>query len=123
MFRLELLTICSAQRSIATEMVTLYGMEKTIGQRTYKSAPQGFLSGQVLDKPVASETTLREIDLSVRDTLATAFEEARSILTKRRADLDQGAELLLSKEVIRSDDFPALQQTKAGERPAVTPAA
>ena len=107
---------------IATEMVTLYGMEKTIGQRTYKSAPQGFLSGQVLDKPVASETTLREIDLSVRDTLATAFEEARSILTKRRADLDQGAELLLSKEVIRSDDFPALQQTKAGERPAVTPA-
>lgn len=65
--------------------------------------------GLVLDKPVASETTFHEIDLSVRDTLATAFEEARSILTKRRADLDQGAELLLSKEVITSDDFPALQ--------------
>jgi cell division protease FtsH len=49
---------------IATEMVTLYGMAETVGQRTYKPAPHGFLSGQALDKPVASEATLREIDLS-----------------------------------------------------------
>jgi cell division protease FtsH len=38
---------------IATEMVTLYGMAETAGQRTYKPAPQGFLSGQApwLRKP------------------------------------------------------------------------
>src|SRR5450759_1464014 len=59
---------------IATEMVTLYGMAETVGQRTYKPAPQGFLSGQVLDKPVASEVTLREIDVSVRDIVANAFD-------------------------------------------------
>ena len=108
---------------IATEMVTLYGMAESVGQRTYKPAPQGFLSGQVLDKPVASEATLREIDLSVRDIVAEAFDEARAILTRRRADLDQGAELLLKKEAITAEDFPALQQTKPVEKFPVAPAA
>jgi hypothetical protein len=75
---------------IATEMVTLYGMAATVGQRTYKPAPQGFLSGQALYWPVASEATLREIDLSVRGIVADAFDEARAILTRRRADLDHG---------------------------------
>jgi cell division protease FtsH len=108
---------------IATEMVTLYGMAESVGQRTYKPAPQGYLSGQVLDKPVASEATLREIDLSVRDIVAEAFDEARAILTRRRADLDQGAELLLKKEAITAEDFPALQQTKPVEKFPVAPAA
>ena len=108
---------------IATEMVTLYGMAESVGQRTYKPAPQGFLSGQVLDKPVASEATLREIDLSVRDIVDEAFDEARAILTRRRADLDQGAELLLKKEAITAEDFPALQQTKPVGKLPVAPVA
>ncbi|MGA7385011.1 MAG: ATP-dependent zinc metalloprotease FtsH [Methylocella sp.] len=102
---------------IATEMVTLYGMAESVGQRTYKPAPQGFLSGQALDKPVASEATLREIDLSVRDIIAGAFDEARAILARRHADLDQGAELLLAKEAITAEDFPAIRQTQADTRP------
>jgi cell division protease FtsH len=108
---------------IATEMVALYGMTETVGQRTYKPATQGFLSGHVLDKPVASETTLREIDLSVRDIIAKAFEEARTILARRRGDLDEGAELLLSKEVITAEDFPAIQQAKTCDSPPVAPVA
>ena len=100
-------------------MVTLYGMAETVGQRTYKPAPQSFLTGQVLDKPVASEATLREIDLCVRDFIADAFAEARAILTRRRADLDQGAELLLKKEAITAEDFPAIKQAKpAGSLPS-----
>jgi cell division protease FtsH len=106
---------------IATEMVTLYGMAETVGQRTYKPAPQGFLSGQALDKPVASEATLREIDLSVRDIVADAFDKARDILTRRRADLDKGAELLLTKEAITAEDFPAIRQAETDKRPPVVP--
>jgi Peptidase family M41 len=66
---------------------------------------------------VASEVTLREIDLCVRDFVADAFAEARAILTRRRADLDQGADLLLKKEAITAEDFPAIQQTKPGGKP------
>ncbi|MGB6176424.1 MAG: ATP-dependent zinc metalloprotease FtsH [Methylocella sp.] len=102
---------------IATEMVTLYGMAEAVGQRTYKPAPQGFLSGQPLDKPVASEATLREIDLSIRGIVADAFDEARAILTARRGDLDQGAELLLAKEAITAEDFPAIRPSEADTRP------
>jgi cell division protease FtsH len=77
----------------------------------------------VLDKPLASETTQREIDLSVRDIVAKAFDEARAILTKRRTDLDRGAELLLAKEVLTSDDFPVLQQSRAADEQPVAPIA
>src|SRR5262249_53420277 len=109
---------------IASEMVTLYGMAETVEQRTYKPAPPRFLSGGMsLDKPVASESTQREIDLSVRDIVAKAFEEARMILSQRRADLDKGAELLLAKEVITSEDFPALQQVRRGASQQVSPVA
>ena len=106
---------------IALEMVTLYGMAVIVGQRTYRPPPQMFLGGQGLDKPAASEATLREIDISVRDILADAFAEASDILLRRRADLDKGAELLLTKEVITADDFPAIRRTELAEKPALTP--
>jgi cell division protease FtsH len=103
---------------IATEMVTLYGMADSVGRRTYRPAPQGFLSGHVVDKPVASEATLREIDLTVREIVDSALENAKAILTKRRADLDKGAELLLAKESITAEEFPPIQQAKSSSAPA-----
>ncbi len=107
---------------IATEMVTLYGMAQSVGQRTYRPAPQAFLAQQPIDKPVASEATLREIDLSVRDIVADAFDEARAILTRRRGDLDAGAELLLSKEAITAEEFPPIQRIESPKTPVPTPA-
>ncbi len=105
---------------IALEMATLYGMAAGVGQRTYKAAPQ-FLKWEEGDKPVASEATLREIDVSVRDIVADAFVEAREILSRRRADLDKGAELLLTKEAITADDFPAIRRTELLEKPVLVP--
>ncbi len=108
---------------IATEMVTRYGMAESLGQRTYRAAPQGFLTGQVVEKPVASEDTLREIDICVRDIVAAAFDVASGILTKRRADLEAGTELLLKKETITAEEFPPIRGKKPeGEFP-MAPAA
>jgi hypothetical protein len=82
--------------------------------------PQGFHSrqaqtqAQARDKTVGSEATLREIDVSIRDIVANAFDQARAILTRRRADLDKGTELLLTNEVITAEDFPAIARTKPG---------
>lgn len=106
---------------IALEMVTLYGMAQIVGQRTYKAAPRMFLGGAELDKPAASETTLREIDLSVRDIVADAFADARDILTRRRADLDKGAELLLTKEAITAEDFPPIRRAELARKPVESP--
>ncbi|MDQ6703686.1 MAG: ATP-dependent zinc metalloprotease FtsH [Pseudomonadota bacterium] len=107
--------------AIATDMVTLYGMAEAVGQRTYKPASPGFLSIQALGKSmaseaplhnVASEATLREIDISIRDIVANALDEARAILTRRRGELDKGAALLLMKEEITPEDFPAIRQPR-----------
>src|SRR6185369_2250594 len=52
---------------IAVEMVTKFGMDARVGQRTYASRPQAFLSN-VQDLVVsAADLTGREIDLAVRD--------------------------------------------------------
>jgi cell division protease FtsH len=102
---------------IATEMVTRYGMAETLGPRTYAPPPQPFLTGTRADRIEASETTEREIDIAVRDIVVKAFERATEVLRARRADLDDGARLLLQHETVTADQFPAIRsagpQTKS----------
>jgi len=106
---------------IAMEMVTRYGMNTTVGQRTYMATPQAFLPGMPGERLNAAELTAREIDVAVRDIIAHAFDRAGDILQARRADLDKGAELLLSKETLTADDYPPIRP-RAGERGSTTDA-
>ena len=99
---------------IALEMVTRHGMADTLGQRTYAPPPQPFLPGVVADRVQAAESTGREIDVAVRDIVAHAFDRASEILRSRRAELEQGMELLLARETLTADDFAPLR-TAAGE--------
>jgi cell division protease FtsH len=98
---------------IALEMVTRYGMDETVGQRTYMPAQQPFLATLSGNHVQAAEVTTREIDIAVRDLLSTALDRARNILQKRRTDLDTGAGLLLKRETLTADDFPALHAATA----------
>ena len=104
---------------IAMEMVTRYGIE-TVGQRTYAPPPQSFLTGAAAsaDRIDASDATEREIDVAVRDLVAQAFGRATDILRKRRADLDEGARLLLAKETVTADQFPAIRSSVQPAKPA-----
>jgi cell division protease FtsH len=110
---------------IALEMVTRYGMDPKIGQRTYAPAPQPFLMMPPTNHVQAAELTTREIDVAVRDLLGQAFERAREILQTRRGDLDAGVDLLLKRETITANDFPAIRSAKAPAEPhlSVVPAA
>jgi cell division protease FtsH len=100
---------------IAMEMVTRYGMNATIGQRTYMRPAQPFLPGTATERINAAELTAREIDVAVRDIVARAFDRASEILGARRADLDTGAELLLSKETLTAEEYPPIRP-RVGER-------
>ena len=110
---------------IALEMVTRYGMDEKVGQRTYAPAPQPFLGVPTGSHGQAAEITTREIDVAVRDLIEEGFTRARDILTTRRADLDAGAQLLLKRETITVDDFPAIRSAKAATESqlALVPAA
>jgi cell division protease FtsH len=93
---------------IALQMVTRFGMDETVGQRTYSAPPQPFL-GTPASGVEASEQTEREIDVAVRDIITKAFEQATAVLRARRADLDEGGRLLLAHETLTADQFPAIR--------------
>ena len=65
----------------------------------------------------ASEATEREIDIAVRDILVKAFDRATEVLRARRADLDEGARLLLAQETVTADQFPAIHSAGLQTKP------
>ncbi len=103
---------------IALEMVTRFGMDPQVGQRTYAPPPQPFLAMPAGDHVQAAELTTREIDVAVRDLLGRAAERAGEILRSRRGDLDAGVALLLKRETITADDFGPLRSPKAAAEKA-----
>jgi cell division protease FtsH len=105
---------------IARNMVTRFGMHEKLGQVTYETPRQTFLSEDALahyaDREF-SEETAREIDCAVRELITAAFDKALATLRTYRRQLDEGAKLLLAKETLTREELPAL-----GER-GLAPAA
>jgi cell division protease FtsH len=103
---------------IAVEMVTKYGMDSKVGQRTYAPRPQSFLAATQDTVVSAAEATAREIDLAVRDLIEEADTRARAILERRRGDLDAGVTLLIARETLTADEFAPLRSTVAQQSAA-----
>ncbi|WP_456705198.1 ATP-dependent zinc metalloprotease FtsH [Bradyrhizobium sp. USDA 4449] len=100
---------------VAIEMVTKYGMDETVGQRTYAPKPQAFLAAAQDAVVAAAEATGREIDLAVRNLIEEGDRCAREILLRRRTELEAGVELLIANETITSDQFAPLRGTHSKE--------
>jgi cell division protease FtsH len=99
---------------IAIEMVTKYGMDAKVGQRTYAPRPQTFLPAMQDAIVSAAEATGREIDLAVRELIEAGGACARGILEKRRGDLDAGVELLIAHETVTAEQFAPLRPAALG---------
>ena len=94
---------------IARNMVMRYGMDRKLGQVTYEAQRSAFVQGPTLAQERSySEDTAREIDGAIRALVGSAFERAVELLTRRRQDLERGAELLLNKETLVEDDLKML---------------
>lgn len=94
---------------VARDMVMRYGMEDALGNRVYASPQQSFLGQPMGERADVSEDTQREIDLAIRARVEAAFARAKEILAAHRGELDNGAALLLSKETLTDQDFPAIR--------------
>ena len=106
---------------IAFEMVTRYGMDATVGQRTYVTNHQQFLVVPQSDHIDAAEATAREIDVAIRDLVGQGLDRAKAVLDRRRADLDAGAALLLKSETLTVQDFPAIAPQRHENKDAPAP--
>ncbi|GAB4170300.1 MAG: ATP-dependent zinc metalloprotease FtsH [Thalassobaculales bacterium] len=100
---------------IAVEMVTRYGMDATLGQRTYAARAQPFLAAAQDQAVIASAETAREIDLAVRALVEAGEARAREVLARRRSELEAGVSLLLERESLTAEEFPALRPAGLGD--------
>jgi cell division protease FtsH len=94
---------------IATDMIIRFGMDRIVGERTFRHRAEPLLLGGG-PAIVGAEETQREIDVAVRETIADASARAQAILTMRRTLLDAGADLLLKREALTPEEFPALKK-------------
>lgn len=88
---------------IARNMVTRYGMSDNFGMMALQTGGNAYLSeaGQM----TCSQATAQVVDEEVRDIIASAYEDAKSILRENRSKLDDLSEFLLEKETINGDEF------------------
>lgn len=99
----------------AYAMVTRYGMNKTIGQLSFKQ--DGEYAG--IQKPY-SEFTSRLIDEEVKKIVDDAYEMTRNLLVERRDALEIIAQELLKKEVIFKEDLVRLIGPRPFPEPSVS---
>lgn len=101
---------------IARECVMRYGMDEKIGAVVLEEQTLRYLGDRNsgMASHDYSEQTSREVDLAVRQLVSEAKERATEILTQRRVDLEAGARLLLDRESLTPDDFPALRHATSG---------
>lgn len=93
---------------MAYSMVTIYGMNKRVGQVSYYD-PNGEYAYQ---KPY-SEKTAEIIDEEVRNLIDSAYERVKQLLTQYKKEVEILAEELLKKEILFQSDLEVL----IGNRP------
>jgi cell division protease FtsH len=86
----------------ARAMVTIYGLNKEIGNITYYDSQNGGDYG--FTKPY-SELTAQKIDAEISKIVEAQYVRAKEILTKDKDKLTTLAELLLEKEVIFKENL------------------
>lgn len=84
----------------AYAMVSVYGLNKKIGNRSYYDS-----SGESQFTKPYSEETARVIDEEVSKIIEKAYERAKDLLMRNKEKLDALAKRLLEKEVIFKDDL------------------
>lgn len=94
---------------MAYSMVTVYGMNKEIGNMSFYDSKQ---SDYNFNKPY-SEATAEKIDKEVKKIIDNAFERTKALLIKHREHLEVIAKELLEKEILFQSDLERL----IGKRP------
>jgi cell division protease FtsH len=91
-------------------MITRFGMSDRLGPLAYGRFSNGrfIQSPFVNDERNYSEHTAEQIDAEVRAFMDKAYQRARSILLKRRMEIELIAKELISKETLNRIDIDQL---------------
>jgi cell division protease FtsH len=109
---------------IARAMVTQLGFSDKLGTVAYADPQQEqFLGYSIGRTQTLSEATQQTIDAEVRRLVQEGYDDAKRILTEKRADLDTLANGLLEFETLSGEELIGLLQGKRPVREDVPPAA
>jgi len=108
---------------LARAMITRWSFSDQIGPIDY-AEDQGevFLGSQLVKSSHVSEETSRKIEEEVRKLVVGGMEDARRVLTEKRADWTTLAEGLLEFETLTGEEISDLIKGKRPDRPDDTPA-
>lgn len=98
---------------IARDMITKYGMSKTLGNFVLETDDEVFLGRDYGHSNKYSEVVTAKIDREVEEIIAECYEEVLAILRKNRLLMDKLAERLLAKEKIEGPEFEELYRQYA----------
>ena len=98
---------------IAKKMVTVYGMSDALGMMAPASVQHQYLEGQAYMD--CSQETAGIVDREVKTILENCYNDAKQVLVKNRALLDEIAEYLLVKETITGEELMAFINPPAKE--------
>ncbi len=90
--------------SIAERMVTLYGMDTTLGPVAFEQTQNQFLGGQSTRRAIGPEVTV-QIDREVKAIVDNAHAIAQNILITNRDLLEDLAQRLLQNEVLEGPEL------------------
>ena len=91
---------------IARNIVTRYGMSDKIGPIVLgEQEDLIFLGREISTEKNYSEETARVVDQEVKRILDEAQKKANAIITKKRAKLDEIAQILIERETIEREEF------------------
>jgi len=94
---------------LAKRMVTRFGMSEKLGPQTFGEANhEVFLGRDFSANADYSPEIAYEIDKEIARLIDDAYEQARTILTEHRAQLDQMAAVLVERETIGKSELEAL---------------
>ncbi|MCD0420105.1 MAG: ATP-dependent zinc metalloprotease FtsH [Rhodopseudomonas sp.] len=105
---------------LARMMVTRWGLSEELGTVAYgENQDEVFLGMSVSRTQNASEATIQKIDAEIKRLVAEGYDEAKRILTERRADLEALAKGLLEYETLTGDEITDLINGKKPNRESV----
>jgi len=94
---------------IARNMVCTYGMSERLGPMTFGKKHQSlFLGTDYGEEKNYSEETARQIDAEVRAVVEQSYEQVRTMLTEKRALLDELAAKLEQNEVLSGEEVETI---------------
>ncbi len=109
----KITTGASSDISMATQMarrmVTEWGMSDKLGPITYgENTQEVFLGHSVAQHKNVSEATAQIIDSEIKKIVEEAYDRAKKILSKYKADLELLAQTLLEYETLSGDEINVL---------------